>query len=322
MSQGGRAGSFSYLAAMRAAIARIEAGGAALGAGARGRAALGADATRLDAALGGGIARGALHEIIPAGAPDRAAATGFTVALALRFAAQAGGGRMLVWITEDFAAAENGALYGPGLAAFGLDPAQLVLVHAPRGQEALWAMEEALKCRALAAVVGELRDARACDLTASRRLTLAARVSGVPGLLLQAGAPAASAATTRFAVAAGLPSPLCGEVEGGGRAILAGTRQPPPLPSRLAPLRHRGEGKPYGKPLPRPPAFDVRLLRARGAPQLDPDRCFPLTFNPAEGCFRDADPAPQPHIGAVSADIADRPHPPPAPPGTRQLRRA
>lgn len=321
MSQGGRAGDVTYLAGLRAAIARIEAGGAALGAGPRGRVALGAHATQLDAVLGGGLARGALHEVVPAGAPDRAAATGFTLTLALRFAAAAPlGRRALVWITEDFAAAESGALYGPGLAAFGLDPARLILVHAPQGQQALWAMEEALKCRALAAVVGELWDARACDLTASRRLALAARASGVPGLLLQARAPPASAGATRFAVAAasGLPSPLWEGV--GGCATLAGARRPPPLSLASSARPRKGEGEPRGKPLPGPPAFDVRLLRARGALQLDPDRCFSLTFDPTEGFLRDRDPAPQPHAGAVPAHPGDRPHPPPA--GHLHQRRA
>ena len=194
MSQSGRAEyapykDAPYLAALRAAIARIEAGGAALeGAGAR--APLGAGANALDAALGGGLARGALHEIVAAGAPDRAAATAFTLALALRFAAAVQEFRMLVWITEDFAATQNGALYGPGLAAFGLDPERLILVNAPRGPQALWAMEEALKCRALAVVVCELWEARA-DLVASRRLALAARGGGAPGLLLLPRAPQA-----------------------------------------------------------------------------------------------------------------------------------
>jgi protein ImuA len=65
-------------------------------------------------------------------------------------------------------------------------------------------MEEALKCRALAAVVAELAsDGEAADVTATRRLALAARDGGALGLLLRhrsSGAP--SAAATRWTVAA------------------------------------------------------------------------------------------------------------------------
>lgn len=276
MSHGGRAENAMHLTQLRSAIARIEAGGAMLEHGPRGRMVLGAQATQLDVALGGGLARGALHEIIPAGAPDRAAATGFALVLALRFASTGRG--TLVWIGEDFASLESGALYGPGLAAFGLDPARLLVVQAAQGEEALWAMEEALKCRALAAVVGELWDVRACDLTASRRLALAARASGTPGLLLQARAPPASAATTRLEV----------------RAASA--------PAAAQVLR--------GKPLPGPPTFAVRLQRARGALQLDPDHAFLLIFDPVEGQLRDFDPAPRADAGTLSADAGERPHPP------------
>ena len=47
-------------------------------------------------------------------------------------------------------------LYGPGLAAYGLDPARLVLVRAPCDSEILWAMEEGLRAPGIAAVVGEV----------------------------------------------------------------------------------------------------------------------------------------------------------------------
>jgi protein ImuA len=73
-------------------------------------------------------------------------------------------------------------LYGPGLAAFGLDSRRLVLAHARRPREVLWAMEEGLRSPALAAVVGEVE---ALSLSASRRLLLAAEASGVTGFALR-----------------------------------------------------------------------------------------------------------------------------------------
>jgi protein ImuA len=55
----------------------------------------------------------------------------------------------------------------------GLSPARLVVLKVPRPRDALWAMEEALQCRAAGAVVAELR------------LALAAGAGGGLGLLLR-----------------------------------------------------------------------------------------------------------------------------------------
>jgi hypothetical protein len=73
-------------------------------------------------------------------------------------------------------------LYGPGLMAYGLDPARLVLASAPRDDEILWAIEEGLRTPGLAAVVGEIGR---LPMVASRRLQLAAERSGVTALLLR-----------------------------------------------------------------------------------------------------------------------------------------
>jgi len=150
----------------------------------------------IDAALGGGLARGALHEIAAASEAHLAAATGF----ALGLAAHAQG--RLLWLAEDMALAESGAPYGPGLDAFGLRPEHLLTVAATQRCDLLWAMEEALRCRAVHAAIGELRHG-AIDMVALRRLSLAAGESGALALLLR-GAPAgdASTAATRWVVEA------------------------------------------------------------------------------------------------------------------------
>jgi len=134
----------------------------------------------LDQALAGGLACGALHEIGPAAALQGGAVAGFATALAAR--ALRGGGQA-VWIQPDFTITEAGALYGPGLDLMGLPVERLVILRVPRPRDALWAMEEALKCRAAAAVVAELAGENA-DLTATRRLALAARDGGGLGLIL------------------------------------------------------------------------------------------------------------------------------------------
>jgi protein ImuA len=149
----------------------------------------------IDATLGGGLARGALHEIAATGEVHVAAAAGFAVGVAARCS-------HLVWIAEDMALAESGAPYGPGLDALGLSPERLLTVAAAHTRDLLWAMEEALRCRAVAAVIGELRHG-AIDPVAVRRLSLAAATNGALALLLRAAPPNdASTATTRWVVSA------------------------------------------------------------------------------------------------------------------------
>ena len=144
----------------------------------------------LDAALsGGGLPLGCLHEV---GAEDSGAGTAFAAALLARLATAEA---PAVWILR------GRDLHAAGLAAYGLTPDRLIAVRAPRDTDALWAMEEALRCKRLSAVLGEVGR---LDLTASRRLQLAAEASGVTGFLLNIAArrPAtASAAVTRWRIA-------------------------------------------------------------------------------------------------------------------------
>ncbi len=181
----------------------------------------------IDTALGGGLARGALHEIAAASEAHLAAATGFAIGLtSFRGAGAArepgiqkqtsklhldsGSGplgrpgmtRNIVWIAEDMALAESGAPYGSGLDGFGLRPECLLTVAAARAHDLLWAMEEVLRCRVVLAVIGELRHGE-IDPVALRRLSLAAGESGALALLLR-GAPVndASTAATRWIVGA------------------------------------------------------------------------------------------------------------------------
>jgi len=113
----------------------------------------------------------ALHEIAAARESELTAATGFVLPLAAWAASK---GAML-WIAEEMALNENGALYGPGLDAFGLPPERLLRVAVAHERDVLWAMEEGLRCRGVGAVIGEIRGTgRGIGLTASRRLSLAA----------------------------------------------------------------------------------------------------------------------------------------------------
>src|SRR5713101_3355257 len=154
---------------------------------------------------GGGLARGALHEIlgVDGDEEDGALAAAFAAGILGRLAATQDG--MVLWCLL------RSDLYGPGLAAHGLDPGRVVLVQAARDAEILWAMEEGLRAPGIIAVVGEVGTLPA---VASRRLQLAAERSGTTAFLLRRwreGGQAArernlpNAATTRWRIAA-MPS--------------------------------------------------------------------------------------------------------------------
>ncbi|RYX94865.1 MAG: DNA repair protein [Bradyrhizobiaceae bacterium] len=150
-----------------------------------------------DAALQGGLARGTVHEVFAEGRHS-AAATGFIAGLAHRVS----GRRPLLWIRQDFVERECGTLAMNGWRELGLDPRLMVTVRAPDVEAALRTAADALACDALGSVVLETwGDSKQFDLVASRKLTLAARGSGVTALLLRTAAtPLASTAETRWIV--------------------------------------------------------------------------------------------------------------------------
>lgn len=146
-----------------------------------------------------GLPSRGLHEF-HAAAADAVSLSG----LALGLAAQSGRRRPLLHVGRSLAEGETGPLHGMGLAEFGLDPARLLPVRLRDPVAVLQAALEGAACAALDAVIVELwGEVRAYDLTASRRLALAARNSGVPVFVLRVGAAAvASAAETRWQVRA------------------------------------------------------------------------------------------------------------------------
>jgi protein ImuA len=130
----------------------------------------------IDACLSGGLALGALHEVAAADFRAVPGAWGFLLALMARVERQG----VVVW---PLVSGAFGIPYAPGLKSFGLDPRDFLIVRCRRERDAAWTMEEALRIGAGAVVGARPRD---MDLTASRRLQLAAQHSGTPIFLLRA----------------------------------------------------------------------------------------------------------------------------------------
>ena len=151
----------------------------------------------IDEALGGGLSRGTIHELMPKSVQDLGAAAGFAFGLAAR--AHETNAHTL-YIQHDFTSAETGRPYLPGLKLSGFDTSSLIYLHVPRAEDVLWAMNEALKCRGFSTVIAEFpAHTRILDLTTTRRLTLAAQEGLGFGLILRhAAAVEPNAATTRW----------------------------------------------------------------------------------------------------------------------------
>ena len=177
-----------------------------------GRSALPLGLPAIDALLPeGGLLTGALHEIeagpSPSGrvAAHDGAALGFTSFLLGRFAQNSNKGTIL-WCRQPLGAFDAPP-YAPALAQW-FDPARLLMVTARREEDLFWAMEEGLRCPAIAAVLGETR---AADPTAGRRLSLSAEKHGRPAFLLRSQpAPPQSVCVTRWRVASAASPDLAG----------------------------------------------------------------------------------------------------------------
>ena len=173
--------------------------GALDGGGARHRPSLPFGVPALDRHLPGGLKLGALHEVCEAGAASdyAALATLFTAAILARLPGPA------LWCLKGC------DLFAPALSGVGLTPDRLLFVETWRDTDVLPAMEEGLRQRGPAAVVGEV--AR-LSLIASRRLQLASEERGVLALVIRRRRSAAehsiepSAAITRWQVSP-VPSP-------------------------------------------------------------------------------------------------------------------
>lgn len=148
----------------------------------------------------GGLSLAALHEVAPETDDDTPAAFGFIAALLGRIPHPSrlskGGPLLIVLSARDIA--QYGRPSGHGFNGLGVDPARLILVETMDQKQTLWAMEEALRSGAPAAVAGAIDR---LDLKTSQKLHLVAGEAGLPLVLLRPARTAeASAAATRWRV--------------------------------------------------------------------------------------------------------------------------
>ena len=268
----------------------------------------------VDEALHGGLARGALHEIIATGTSDAAAATGFALGLACR----AAGKKPIVWVRQDVLDTELGQPNARGLAELGLDPRRIILVRAHDATGGLRAAGEAARCGAIGAVViAPWGDPRVLDLTASRRLSLATAKSGVTAFMLRVCARVSpSSAVTRWEVQ---PRP--------SEALAATAHCDPAVLTVAAKAKHGAhcDSAPglalqrcASRHAPGFPVFAVTLKRHRGGVA---ERQWLVEWNRDQRCFEDRSTADE---RPVSRRVVPPPRGQPAGPGPpRQiLRRA
>ena len=128
----------------------------------------------IEAAFPNGVfPTGTIHEMVCPTAEQGAATGGFMAGLLASLMRQ-GGACLWIGISRK--------LFPPSLMAFNVEPDRVIFIDLQREKDVLWAMEEALKCEGLAAVVAELRE---ISFEQSRRLQLAVENSKVTGFLLR-----------------------------------------------------------------------------------------------------------------------------------------
>jgi protein ImuA len=213
-----------------------------------------------DDALGGGLAKAALHEIRSEATADNGAASGFVLALgrlALGRKESAASARLL-WIADPIGARESGRPYGPGLAAHGIPPAAFLYASPKHLKDALMIAEAALAVNSFSAVILEVYgNPLKFSLTESRRLHLRAKANRRPLFLLrERGEEEASNAVARFLV------------------------RPAPAAPHLLP-----DGQPYPKGMGNS-AFHVTIEKSRNPSPPD----FFLEWNADECLFHEIDP--------------------------------
>ena len=137
---------------------------------------------------------GAIHEFICLKNEHTAATTGFISGILAVVMQHAG---VCLWVST------NRRLFATALSTFNAIPDNIIFILVDREKEVLWATEEGLKCKGIAAVVAEVKN---LTFMQSRRLQLAVEVSNATGFIVRSDAAklSATACTARWQI---IPQP-------------------------------------------------------------------------------------------------------------------
>ena len=116
---------------------------------------------------------GAVHEFFCNSMETAAATDGFISCIVASLMKDGGA---CIWVGAAV------GIFPPALQAFGIAPDKVIFVHLQKDKDILWAVEEALKCEGIAAVIGEIQE---LSFTSSRRLQLAVEQSLVTGFIMR-----------------------------------------------------------------------------------------------------------------------------------------
>lgn len=114
---------------------------------------------------------GAIHEFISSDTESAAASARFTESIT---------GQLMRGSGTAFWIGLRRTIFPTALKIFGIKPQRLIFLELSKPKECLWAIEEALKCKSVAAVIGDVGDLNFAD---SRRLQLAVENSRVTGFI-------------------------------------------------------------------------------------------------------------------------------------------
>jgi len=115
----------------------------------------------------------AIHEFISSRIEDATSSSAFITALVKSLVRDNG---IVLWVSA------CRTIFPPALKTLGVQPDHFIFLDVKKEKDVLWVMDEALKCGALTAVIGEVRN---ISFNESRKLQLAVEQSQVTGFILR-----------------------------------------------------------------------------------------------------------------------------------------